>query len=175
MRWVRLLSTILRAKFKSKIDANQMTSLNFYVWITDIDVSVMNHAALLTVMEVGRLDFMVRTGFFRVANKNKWFIPSQAISAQFYKPLKVFQKARLHSKISYVDNKWIYMEQKITRNNKDIAFCLTKSTIKNGKITVPTEVMVNELNLQNLPNEKDKLITTFEKECQQMFERKSLW
>ena len=133
----------------------------------------MNHAAILTVMEMGRLDFMVRTGFFKVANEKKWFIPSQALSVQFYKPLKVFQRAQLYSKISYVDEKWIYIEQKIVRNGKDIALCLTKSTIKKGKITISTEEIIKRLKIHNLPNKKDKLIAAFEKECQHMSEKKS--
>ena len=76
MRWIRLLLTILNAKFRPKLTGTETACKSFRVWITDIDVSVMNHAAIMTVLETGRLDLMVRSQFLKVASKNKWFFPS---------------------------------------------------------------------------------------------------
>ncbi len=168
MRWIRLILGLIKAKFKSKVQATETTSLEFRVWITDIDISVMNHAAILTVMEVGRIDFMVRTDFFKIANKNKWFFPSQALSVQFYRPLKTFQKAELQTKLSYVDEKWIYLEQRIIRNGKEVAGCLVKSTIKRGRETVPTTEIIKALNITKVPRIKSKLIESYEIENEQM-------
>jgi acyl-CoA thioesterase FadM len=168
MRWIRLILGLIKAKFKNKIQSTETTSMTFRVWITDIDISVMNHAAILTIMEVGRIDFMVRTGFFKIANRNKWFFPSQALSVQYYRPLKIFQKAKLLTKLSYVDEKWIYLEQKIIRNGKDIAACLIKSTIKKGRKTVPTLEIINALGINTVPRTKSKLIESYELENEQM-------
>ncbi len=171
MRWIRFLIAIFKAKFKRKINATETVVLNFRVWITDIDVSVMNHAAIMTIMEIGRLDFMVRTNFLKLANKKKWFFPSQAISVQFYRPLKMFQKAELLTRISFIDEKWIYLEQKIIRNGKDVAACLVKSTIKKGRETVPTSEIITALQFKEIPSKKYKLIETFELENEQMNNR----
>lgn len=168
MRWIRLLLGLIKARFRSKIQATETTSFEFHVWITDIDISVMNHASLLTVMEVGRIDFMVRTDFFKIATKNKWFFPSQALTVQYYRPLKIFQKAELQTKLSYVDEKWIYLEQRVIRNGKDVAGCLVKSTIKKGRETVPTSEIIKALNISKVPSTKSKLIESFEIENEQM-------
>jgi len=164
MRWLRLVFALIRARFKGKISPTETASLSFRVWVTDMDVSVMNHAALLTVMETGRTDFMVRTNFFKVATKNNWFFPSQAMSVQFYRPMKLFQKAELLTKISFVDEKWIYIQQKIMRKGKEIAACLTKGTIKKGRETVPTSEIMKAMNIQKVPTEKHELIKTYELE-----------
>lgn len=119
-------------------------------------------------MEVGRIVFMVRTDFFKIANKNKWFFPSQALSVQFYRPLKTFQKAELQTKLSYVDEKWIYLEQRIIRNGKEVAACLVKSTIKKGRETVPTSEIIKALNINKVPRIKSKLIESYEIENEQM-------
>lgn len=119
-------------------------------------------------MEVGRIVFMVRTDFFKIANKNKWFSPSQALSVQFYRPLKTFQKAELQTKLSYVDEKWIYLEQRIIRNGKEVAACLVKSTIKKGRETVPTSEIIKALNINKVPRIKSKLIESYEIENEQM-------
>ncbi|WP_406682796.1 hypothetical protein N1F78_08835 [Seonamhaeicola sp. MEBiC1930] len=73
MRWIRLILAMLSAKFKKKLNGTETVIKTFRVWITDIDVSVMNHAAIMTVLETGRLDLMVRSNFFKVAIKNKCF------------------------------------------------------------------------------------------------------
>lgn len=168
MRWMRLIGALIAAKFKGKISATDTIAMSFRVWITDIDVSVMNHAAILTVMEAGRIDAMVRSNFFSIASKNNWFFPSQAISAQYYRPLKLFQKAQLYSRVSFADEKWIYMEQKIVRNGKDIATCLTKSTIKKGRENVPVSELVSKLNIGSFPSNKSDLIKSYELENEQM-------
>ena len=171
MRWIRLLAALVRAKFKRKIKVSETVSLSFRFWITDIDVSIMNHAAIRTIMEIGRVDFMVRTNFLKLANKNKWFFPSQAINVQFYRPLKMFQKVELHTRISFIDEKWIYIEQKIIRNEMDIAACLVKSTIKKGRETVPTSEIIKALNIKEISKVKYQLIETYELVNEQMNER----
>lgn len=171
MRKIRLLIALIQAKFKKEVIATETVSSSFRVWISDIDVSVMNHAAIMTVLETGRIDLMVRSNFFKVASKNKWFIPSQAMSVQFYKPLKVFQKAQVHTKISYVDEKWVYVEQKIERKGKVVAACLVKSTIKKGRETIPTSEIVKELKIEKMPSLKYDLMKTYELENAQMNEK----
>lgn len=162
---------MIRARFKRKVALTETISLRFSVWLTDIDVSVMNHAALMTVMELGRIDFMVRTNFLKLANEKKWFFPSQAISVQFYRPLKLFQKAELLTRVSFVDEKWIYTEQKVVRKGKIIVACLVKSTIKKGRETIPTSEVVEALQIDQVPNMKYELIDTFQLENTQMDER----
>jgi len=171
MRWLRLLSAVIKAKFKTKIHGMDTFSMPFRVWITDIDVSIMNHAAIMTVLECARIDIMVRSNFFKTASKNKWYFPSQAISIQFYRPLKIFQKANVYSRISFVDKKWIYVEQKIIRDGKIVAACLVKSTIKKGRETVPVSELMKALNIENYPTEKFNLIKTYELENLQMNEK----
>ena len=168
MRWIRLLSALIRAKYKSKVPATATTSVPFRVWLTDIDVSIMNNASFLTIMEMGRLDFMERTNFFKLARTNKWYVPSQAINIQFYRPLKLFQKAEVKTKISFVDDKWIYLEQKIIRNNRVVAACVVKSTIKDGRKTIPLLSLKSIEGVDELPQENYDLIRTHELESEQM-------
>jgi len=75
MRWIRLLFALIKAKFKSKVKATDTVELSFNVWVTDIDVSIMNHAAIMTIFEIGRLDFMVCTNFLKLLiKKNGTFL-----------------------------------------------------------------------------------------------------
>lgn len=173
MRWIKLLSTLYKARFRSKLNGAETSTLNFRVWITDIDVSVMNHAAIMTVFEMGRVDFMVRTNFFKIATKNNWFFPNQAISAQFYRPLKMFQKAQVFTKMSFVDETHFYLEQKIMRNGKPIASCFANGLAKKGRETVPTSEIISALkiDLKDVPMDKHALISIFKDKNQKMTEK----
>ena len=75
MRWLRLLFAIFSAKYRSKLTITEESNITFRVWLTDVDASIMNHATMMTVMEMGRIDFMVRSGFFKLARQNKWYFP----------------------------------------------------------------------------------------------------
>ena len=171
MRWLRLISALLSSNFRSKLKPTETYVYPFRVWFTDIDVSVMNHAAILTVMEAGRIDAMVRSNFFRIAMDKKWFFPSQALMVQYYKPLKIFQKAKVYSKITYVDDTWIYIEQSIIRKGRVMAACVTKNTIRDGRKIVSTEELMNILEVDNMPKIKYDFIKTFEKGSVEMNER----
>ena len=104
-RWLRILFTIIRAKFHKKISLVEETSLNFLVWITDVDLSIMNNAAMLAITELGRIDLMCRTGFLKHSRRNKLYLPLASIHAQFTKPLKRFQKFQLKTQLIYWDEK----------------------------------------------------------------------
>ena len=145
--------------------------LPFRVWLTDVDVSIMNHAAMMTVMEAGRIDLMVRSGFFKLARKNHWYFPSSGFSVQFFRPLKLFQKAVLTTRVCHVNDQWIYLEQKIARKGKLIAMCLVKSTIRNGRETVNIPEVIRLLGNQGLPVGDEQLVSLFEKQNQLLRDR----
>jgi acyl-CoA thioesterase FadM len=145
MRWIRLLAALMAARYRKKLEVNETSELFFRVWITDVDASIMNHAAMMTVMEAGRIDLMVRTGFFRMARRNKWYFPSSGISVQFFRPLKVFQRASLVTRLVYADEKWIYIEQRVCREGKDIAFCLVRGKIKKQRSTLNAKEIITQL------------------------------
>ena len=173
MRWFRLLSALFYASFRSKLKIREESLMTFRVWLTDVDISFMNNASMMTVMEMGRIDLMVRIGFFSLAQKNKWYFPSRGITVQFLRPLKLFQKATLITRIFYVDDKWIYLEQKIRRFEKDIAFCIVKCTVKKGIATIDTKQISKQLHFENLPKEGKQVIDAYEQENMLIYSRLS--
>ena len=162
-RWFRILTTIIRAQFRKNINPDEETSLNFRVWITDVDLSVMNNAAMLAIMEMGRWDLMVRTGFLKHARKNRLYLPLASISAQFRRPLKRFQKLQLKTQLIYWDEKWIYISNRIVRKEKTIAVALAKVTLKKGREQIPFEKIIHEFNWEMKPKKRPKMIDEFEK------------
>lgn len=162
MRWIRFLFTLAAARSRSGLNIRDESWIYFRVWITDVDISIMNHAAMMSVMEMGRIDFMVRTGFLKLAQKNNWYFPSSSINVQFFRPLKMFQRAMVMTKVLYTDEKTIYLEQKIIRQDKMVAACIVKSTIKKGREQVNVFEVLRELNMHPAPAEGSEIIQHME-------------
>ena len=162
-RWLRILIIIIRARFRKKINADEEISLNFRVWITDVDLSIMNNTAMLAITELGRWDLIVRTGFLKYARTNRLYLPLASISAQFRRPLKRFQKFQLRTKVIYWDDKWIYISHRIVRKEKTIAVALAKTTLKKGKERIPFERVISDLNWEMKPKRRPEMIDGFEK------------
>ena len=163
MRWIRLLIPLFASRFKTKLTISETSSLTFAVWLTDIDATIMNHAAMMTVFETGRIDYMIRTGFFKLARQRKWYVPNSSISVQFFRPLKAFQKAVLTTRVFHMTEHFIFIEQKITRQGKDVALCIVKSKVKSGRENIATQEIVKLLNAKNTPAGSKELIELYER------------
>ena len=162
-RWLRILCVLMTARFRKKISPDEEISLNFRVWPTDVDLTIMNNTAMLAITELGRWDYAVRTGFLKYAWKNKFYFPLASISAQFRRPLKRFQKFELRSQLIYWDEKWIYIGHRIVRKEKTIAVALAKVTCRKAKERIPFERIMSDLNWEMKPKRRPEMIDELEK------------
>ena len=162
-RWLRILITIIKARFRKKTNPDEEISLNFRVWPIDVDLSIMNNTALLAITEFGRWDLMVRTRFLKYAWKNELYLPLASISAQFRRPLKRFQKFQLRTRLLYWDEEWIYISHRVVRKEKTVAVALAKATLKKGKERIPFERIISDLNWEMKPKRRPEMIDEFAK------------
>ena len=162
-RWLRTLITFIKVQFLKDINPDEETSLNFRVWITDVDLSIMNNAAMLAITEMGRIDLMIRTGFLKHARENRLYVPLASISALFKRPLKRFQKFQLKTQLIYWNEKWIYISHHVLREEKTIAVALAKCTVKKGTEVIPFESIIHELNWQMKSKNRPEMIDRFER------------
>ena len=73
--YLDLIFAILSTTHGGKLSILKDSNTAFRVWITDSYAFVMNHATMMMVMEPGRIDFVVRSGFFKRAREKKWYFP----------------------------------------------------------------------------------------------------
>jgi acyl-CoA thioesterase FadM len=111
--WVRLLWLLLTAQRRGHLSLPRDSSmLNFRVWPHDLDLSLhMNNGRYLTLMDLGRLDAMVRSGLWREVLRHKWTPIASAITIRFQRELRLFQKFRLDTKLLCWDASLVVMEQ----------------------------------------------------------------
>ncbi|MDH5391552.1 MAG: thioesterase family protein [Gammaproteobacteria bacterium] len=135
--YIRLLLILLKSRLRPAMQPLDISVITLRVLLTDLDLNRhMNNGRFLTIMDLGRMDLLKRTGTLKLAIKNKWMPIVGTATIDFQRPLKLWQKYELHSRIYSWDDKWIYLEQTFISNDKLIAKARIKGLLrgKNGNI-----------------------------------------
>lgn len=111
--WFRLIWVLIAARFRRALALPQDASiLRFRVWPFDLDPAIhMNNGRYLTLMDLGRLDIVVRSGLWRAVLKNGWTPVASTVTIRFSRELPPFQSFRLETRIACWDDKLVVMEQ----------------------------------------------------------------
>jgi acyl-CoA thioesterase FadM len=82
------------------------------VWPTDLDKNRhMNNGRYLTIMDLGRFDWLLSCGHLSYCLKTNTFPIVGALKILYVRPLKMFQSFELKTRILGWDEKWLYVEQ----------------------------------------------------------------
>jgi len=141
--YFRLLYLLLKSWGSTKLEPLDTSVISLRVWLNDLDLNRhMNNGRFLTIMDLGRMDLLKRTGTLHMAVTNKWMPIVGTASMEFLRPLKFAQKYELHSRIYYWDDKWFYLEQIFYSRDKVIAIGKIKGLLrgKSGNIS-PNHIM----------------------------------
>jgi acyl-CoA thioesterase FadM len=111
--WLRLLWLIATASRRPKLSILQgISAIPFRVWPHDLDPSLhMNNARYLALMDLGRLDIILRTGLWRAVMKNRWTPVVNAAVIRFRRELRPFERFRLETRVLAWAEAAVIMEQ----------------------------------------------------------------
>lgn len=173
--WFRLLLICAGYIYdRRRLDPLGVSRLDFRVWPFDLDLNIhMNNGRYLSIMDLGRMDLIVRFGIMKRVIKNKWSPILASAKIRYRKPLTPFQKFRLETRVTWWDEKWFYMEQRfITIDEQDpdndgivaaIAFVKGSFYDRKAKRTVPSERLAEMLGIDSSDYpEKPDYITSWQ-------------
>lgn len=154
--YLRVLIVFIRSFFKPRLtDIMGHSILHFRVLPNDLDVNGhMNNGRYTTIMDLGRLDLILRNGLMRVMFKQKCVPVLGSIQMRFRIPLMPFQAYRLESRVICWDDKWVFMEQQfIIKKGKKTGAVAAIGIVKGGfydqnnRRTVPTQDLLDVLGM----------------------------
>ena len=117
--WFRLIWMVLTARLRGKVQLFDTSVLRMRVLPNDLDLNGhVNNGRYFTLADLGRLDFVIRTGAAGVAIANRAFPLIGDAVAKFRKDLKLFQRYDLQSRLLGWDDKWFFMEQRFVRGGR---------------------------------------------------------
>ena len=127
--YFRLALTMLRALFVKTSCPKESTSQLYRVWPHDLDVFLhMNNGRYSQIMDVARVDWMMRKGILKLIKDNKWGAVLGGTMVRFNRQLKLFQRYKVHTTLSHWDEKWFYFEHKFeSLDGKVISVGITRA------------------------------------------------
>lgn len=108
----RMLRVLLLARRRLPVGALEETSLAFRVLPTDIDVLMhMNNGRYLTLMDLGRVDGIIRNGIRDVLKQRDWYPVVASETIRFRESLPIFERFELRTRTLGWDEKSFYIRQ----------------------------------------------------------------
>lgn len=124
---LRFIRVMIHAFFRSTIDLSKESVVVFRVFPHDIDLNIhMTNSRYLSLMDLGRVDLMLRSPLAKPVITGQWKAVLGSVTLQFRRPLKLFQKISLHTRVIGWDQKWIYLEQKTISNHQLMSTAIAK-------------------------------------------------
>lgn len=144
LRFFKVWLLSLLAKKQQGLHKESLLSLR--VWPNDLDLNIhVNNGRYLTLMDLGRMDLMFRSGAFKLW-VGKGLQPLVGFSmCRHFKALTVFQKFELRTRVLGWDDKWIYFEQRFERRDTLYALGVVKGLMAAKHGPVPTKVLMQTL------------------------------
>lgn len=156
--WLRVLWIFLASLGKPRLShILDISRLNFRVFPTDLDSNLhMNNGRYLTIMDLGRLDLILRTGLLRFMREHKNVPILAAATLRYRLPLDPWQRYTLETQVVYWDERWIFLEQRFILADGPKAGAIAAIGLVKGsfydranKTTVPTQALLEALGISD--------------------------
>ncbi|MCF8117783.1 MAG: thioesterase family protein [Desulfarculaceae bacterium] len=152
--WIRASKVGLRAMAGSRLELSGTSRINLMVWPGDLDALFhLNNGRYLTLMDLGRLDLALRAGLVPVLRRHRWTPLLAATTTRFWRPLKLFTRFQLTTRLVWWDQKWLYLQHEMWRDGHHSAQALAKLVVKGKEGTVTPEMLAQEMGLPPDPPE----------------------
>jgi acyl-CoA thioesterase FadM len=146
--YLRMLIIAFAARLRPRLGVFDESVLQMPVLPTDIDYwGHMNGGRCLTLSDLGRMDYFIRTGAFKVAREQKWVLPIGSLTMQFRRPLMVFSPYELRTRMLGWDDKWFYMESRFEHGGKLHARTVVRGLARGADGNVAPAVLLERLGL----------------------------
>ena len=143
---LRLLWTLLTARWRGPLKPLEESRVGLFVLPTDLDTNLhMNNGRYLSVMDLGRADFVARVGLLRIMLRQRWTPLVATATIRYRRSLQVFDRYELVTRTVCWDEKWIYMEQRFERRGELIAQAYLKVLFRHAGRTLRSREILKAL------------------------------
>ncbi|MBL7555706.1 MAG: thioesterase family protein [Bdellovibrionaceae bacterium] len=156
--FIRLILVSIFARLRNKVSVLGPCLTPFRCVPTDLDIlRHMNNGVYLSIMDLARVDLMIRAGLAGKLSKNGIYPVVVAETIRFRKSLKLFDRFFIETTVLGWDEKAFILQQRFLRGADVIAEGVVRARFlrKTGGSVVPTEVLALagvEMNSPSLPD-----------------------
>lgn len=162
----RMLMVFTAAFFGRRTGMDDTHTLWLRVLPNDLDTNLhMNNGRYLTLMDLGRVDLMIRTGLFGAIIREKWMPVIAGVSMVYRRSLNPFERYRLETRALGWDERWFYMEQTFFNAKGEMAARgFVKAAFLKGGQRLPVSTITSAANHNGVsPELGDDVLALFPK------------
>lgn len=167
--WFRLFLMLFRRPWRKPVDALATTIVHMRVWPLDLDLNRhVTNGRYFTLADIGRMDYVLRSGAFRVALRNKAVPIVGDTWGKFRRELKLFEAFEIHTRMLGWDNKWSFMEHRFVSKGRVVGVVVMRGLFRSAKGTVPPGEYARELGLAEQSPPMPTWLTDWSQSCNDM-------
>ena len=142
------------------------------VWPNDLDFNFhVNNGRYLTLMDIGRFDYLLRTGLAGVMVKRRWSPILAASTIRHRRALGPFERFKLETRIIWWDDKWIYFDQRfINSTGRAAAHGLVRVCLRAKGEALPTGEILDAIGQNHVAPANPPHLADWLKTLEQMAE-----
>jgi acyl-CoA thioesterase FadM len=135
---LRLFAIICFGRRRGALTVLDTCATPFRVWPNDLDVLLhMTNGRYFTVLDLGRVDLMVRCGLWPKLKAQGWYPVVVLETMRFYRSLELWDRYQVRTRVIGWDDKHILVEQAFVRDEVEVAAGIVKARfLKRGGGTV---------------------------------------
>jgi acyl-CoA thioesterase FadM len=146
--YIRFARVVLGSRFGPRLVFSSESVLSLRIWPGDIDLfPEVNNGRHLTLMDLGRFDLALRSGFVGVLHRQRWGLTVGGASVRFRRRVPPFSKVRLRTQIVGHDERWFYFHQRIERDGATCSAALVRAGVTSGGRLVPVPAVLQAADL----------------------------
>jgi acyl-CoA thioesterase FadM len=139
---IRMLLLILASFFRRRLSLVDENVLRLRVLPNDVDVTRLSSDRYLPLMDLGRINIVLRAGLFWTLVRKRWIPLARVVTMRYRYPLKMFQSFELRSRVVYWDAEWAWTEHRFERNGRTTAIGIVKVAFRDRRAIVPLEKLM---------------------------------
>jgi len=125
---VRLILVLLGARRGPRLGPLDESVIHARVLPTDLDLNLhLNNGRALTLMDLGRVDLMLRMGVVGELRRRRWNPVIASLTVRFRRSLGLWQRFAIHTRLLCWDERWFYMEQRFVRGGDEVVRAIVKA------------------------------------------------
>ncbi len=147
--WLRLIWMLLTVWRRRQVSILDASSLPMTVMPNDLDFNGhVNNGRFLTLADVGRMDFVLRSGAAKAAFRMRALPIVGDSLAKFRRDLKLFERFELQTRLLGWDDKWTFMEHRFLRHGRVLGVVVIRGLFRGPQGPVAPGDFLTAMGLQ---------------------------
>ena len=167
--WFRLIVMLVSSLFRPRVEPMGTATIRMTALPNDLDFNGhVNNGRYLTLADVARMDYVVRSGVGRLALKKRALpIVGDAI-AKFRRDLRPFQRFDIQTRIVGWDDKWVFVEHRFVRDGRVLAVVAIRGLFKTAEGPLTPTAFTSDLGVDSESPVIPEWIREWSRSCDSM-------